>query len=70
MRHISRPYGLRRQKIAAKYRKKVVSVLLLCYTMPKNERKGESEMLNEMLKKKSSFARIGCIFRFRFGPDF
>lgn len=23
-----------------------------------------------MLKKKSSFARIGCIFRFRFGPDF
>ena len=38
--------------------------------MPKNERKGESEMLNEMLKKKSSFACIGCIFRFRFGPDF
>jgi hypothetical protein len=66
MRHISRLYGLRRQKIAAKYRKKVVSVLLLCYTMPKNERKGESGML----KKKSSFARIGCIFRFRFGPDF
>ena len=34
--------------------------------MPKNEMKGESEML----KKKSSFALIGCIFRFRFGPDF